>query len=76
VMIAQPILVQVIMETMTTTVMGEVMLDHMVQGEWCRGSGMRDHITILSTCLSTITMTRAEYMSIMKQVNLCVIEEL
>ena len=24
------------METMKTIVVGEVMLDHMVQGEWCR----------------------------------------
>jgi hypothetical protein len=29
-------------------------------------SGMRDHITILLTCLSTITMTRIEYVSIVK----------
>jgi hypothetical protein len=36
-MIAQPTLVQVITETMTTMVMGEVMLDHMVQGKWWRG---------------------------------------
>jgi hypothetical protein len=32
-------------------------------------SGMGDHITILPTCLSIITMTRAEYVSIVKQVD-------
>jgi hypothetical protein len=37
VMIAQPTLVQVIMETMTAMVKGEEMLDHIVQGEWDEG---------------------------------------
>jgi hypothetical protein len=41
-----------------------------------QGGGMRDHITILPTYLNTITMTRVEYMSIVKQVNLYVVEEL
>jgi hypothetical protein len=35
-----------------------------------------NHITILPTCLGTITMTQAEYMSIVKQVDLCAIGEL
>jgi hypothetical protein len=35
-----------------------------------------NHITILPTCLGTIIMTRVEYMSIVKQVDLCVVGEL
>jgi hypothetical protein len=35
-----------------------------------------NHITIFPTCLGTITMTQAEYMSIVKQVDLCVVGEL
>jgi hypothetical protein len=39
VMITQLTLVHVIMEMMTAMVMGEVMSDHMLQGEWCAGGG-------------------------------------
>jgi hypothetical protein len=35
-----------------------------------------NYITILPTCLGTITMTRTEYVSIVKQVDVCVVEEL
>jgi hypothetical protein len=60
------------METMTVMVTegGDV-------GSYGAGrSGIGDHIKILLTCMSTITMSRAEYVSIVKEVDLCVVGKL